>query len=57
MAERVPAVLGLDLGTSEAKAALVALDGRLLESDRPHNDPMDDRHRSAPVLRPLRNCG
>ena len=26
----VPAVLGLDLGTSEAKAALVALDGRLL---------------------------
>ncbi len=30
MAERVPAVLGLDLGTSEAKAALVALDGRLL---------------------------
>jgi xylulokinase len=27
---RVPAVLGLDLGTSEAKAALVALDGRLL---------------------------
>lgn len=30
MAERVPAVLGIDLGTSEAKAALVALDGRLL---------------------------
>jgi len=27
---RVPAVLGLDLGTSEAKAALVALDGTLL---------------------------
>jgi len=27
---RVPAVLGLDLGTSEAKAALVGLDGRLL---------------------------
>ncbi|HYO44822.1 MAG TPA: FGGY-family carbohydrate kinase [Candidatus Limnocylindrales bacterium] len=30
MAERVAAVLGIDLGTSEAKAALVALDGRLL---------------------------
>ena len=30
MPERVPAVLGLDLGTSEAKAALVSLDGRLL---------------------------
>jgi xylulokinase len=27
---RVPAVLGLDLGTSEAKAALIGLDGRLL---------------------------
>ena len=27
---RVPAVLGLDVGTSEAKAALVGLDGRLL---------------------------
>jgi xylulokinase len=27
---RVPAVLGLDLGTSESKAALVGLDGRLL---------------------------
>ena len=27
---RTPAVLGLDLGTSEAKAALVGLDGRLL---------------------------
>ena len=27
---RVPAVLGLDLGTSEAKAALVSLDGQLL---------------------------
>jgi xylulokinase len=27
---RVPAVLGLDLGTSEAKAALFGLDGRLL---------------------------
>jgi xylulokinase len=30
MADRAPAVLGLDLGTSEAKAALVGLDGRLL---------------------------
>ncbi|MDP2349771.1 MAG: FGGY family carbohydrate kinase, partial [Chloroflexota bacterium] len=30
MAERVPAVLGLDVGTTEAKAALVGLDGRLL---------------------------
>jgi xylulokinase len=30
MAERARAVLGIDLGTSEAKAALVALDGRLL---------------------------
>jgi xylulokinase len=30
MADRVPAVLGIDLGTSEAKAALVTLDGRLL---------------------------
>jgi xylulokinase len=29
-ATRVPAVLGLDLGTSEAKAALVGLDGRLI---------------------------
>ena len=27
---RLPAVLGLDLGTSEAKAALIGLDGRLL---------------------------
>lgn len=30
MADRAPAVLGIDLGTSEAKAALVGLDGRLL---------------------------
>ena len=30
MADRVPAVLGLDVGTTEAKAALVGLDGRLL---------------------------
>ena len=30
MAERTPAVLGLDVGTTEAKAALVGLDGRLL---------------------------
>ena len=30
MPERVPAVLGLDIGTTEAKAALVGLDGRLL---------------------------
>jgi xylulokinase len=30
MTERVPAVLGLDLGTSEAKAALVGIDGQLL---------------------------
>jgi xylulokinase len=28
--DRVPVVLGLDLGTTEAKAAFVALDGRLL---------------------------
>lgn len=34
MAERVPAVLGFDLGTSEAKAALVTLDGRLLGMGR-----------------------
>jgi len=30
MADRIPAVLGLDIGTTEAKAALVGLDGRLL---------------------------
>ncbi len=30
MPERTPAVLGLDLGTTEAKAALVGLDGRLI---------------------------
>jgi len=30
LAERVPAVLGIDLGTSEAKAAFVGLDGLLL---------------------------
>jgi len=30
VAERTPAVLGLDVGTTEAKAALVGLDGRLL---------------------------
>ena len=30
MADRTPAVLGLDVGTTEAKAALVGLDGRLL---------------------------
>jgi xylulokinase len=30
MTERAPAVLGLDIGTTEAKAALVGLDGRLL---------------------------
>jgi xylulokinase len=30
MADRLPAVLGLDVGTTEAKAALVGLDGRLL---------------------------
>ena len=30
MTERVPAVLGLDIGTTEAKAALVGLDGRLM---------------------------
>lgn len=30
MHDRTPAVLGLDLGTTEAKAALVGLDGRLL---------------------------
>ena len=30
MAERIPAVLGIDLGTSEAKVAAFALDGRLL---------------------------
>ncbi len=34
MAERVSAVLGLDLGTSEVKAALVGLDGRLLGMGR-----------------------
>jgi xylulokinase len=34
MAERAPAVLGIDLGTSEAKAALVTLDGRLLGMGR-----------------------
>lgn len=33
-AHRVPAVLGLDLGTSEAKAALVGLDGTLLGMGR-----------------------
>ena len=30
MAEPVPAVLGLDVGTTEAKAAMVGLDGRLI---------------------------
>ena len=30
MPERTPAVLGLDLGTTEAKAALIGLDGRLI---------------------------
>lgn len=30
MADRIQAVLGLDVGTTEAKAALVGLDGRLL---------------------------
>ena len=30
MPERIPAVLGLDLGTTEAKAALIGLDGRLI---------------------------
>ena len=30
MAERLPALLGLDVGTTEAKAALIGLDGRLL---------------------------
>ncbi len=30
MPDRAPAVLGLDLGTTEAKAALVGLDGRLI---------------------------
>jgi xylulokinase len=30
MAERIPAVLGIDLGTSEAKVAVFALDGRLV---------------------------
>jgi xylulokinase len=30
MAERTPAVLGIDLGTSEAKVAAIGLDGRLL---------------------------
>jgi len=30
MAERIPAVLGIDLGTSEAKVAAFALDGRLV---------------------------
>jgi sugar (pentulose or hexulose) kinase len=30
MPEPIPAVLGLDLGTTEAKAALVGLDGRLI---------------------------
>ena len=35
MAEgRIPAVLGIDLGTTEAKVALVGLDGRLLGSGR-----------------------
>jgi xylulokinase len=34
MAERLPAVLGLDVGTTEAKAALVGLDGRLLALGR-----------------------
>ncbi len=40
MAERVPAVLGLDVGTTEAKAALVGLDGRLLGLGRA-SYPMD----------------
>jgi xylulokinase len=30
MPERIPAVLGLDLGTTEVKAALIGLDGRLI---------------------------
>jgi len=34
MADRVPAVLGLDVGTTEAKAALIGLDGRLLGQGR-----------------------
>ncbi len=40
MPERVPAVLGLDIGTTEAKAALVGLDGRLLGLGRA-SYPMD----------------
>ena len=42
MPERVPAVLGLDVGTTEAKAALVGLDGRLLGLGRAAY-PMDTR--------------
>jgi len=38
--ERIPAVLGLDVGTTEAKAALVGLDGRLLSLGRA-GYPMD----------------
>ena len=33
MADRIPAVLGLDIGTTEAKAALVGLDGRILSAN------------------------
>lgn len=40
MPERIPAVLGLDVGTTEAKAALVGLDGRLLSLGRA-GYPMD----------------
>ncbi len=40
MAERLGAVLGLDVGTTEAKAALVGLDGRLLGLGRA-GYPMD----------------
>ena len=48
---RVPAVLGLDLGTSEAKAALVGLDGTLLGLGRaaiPHRDDADGRAEQDP---------
>ena len=34
MTAREPAVLGLDLGTTEVKAGLVSLDGRLLALGR-----------------------